>query len=87
MEDRPHYERIGRLIYGMQRYGGTEYLLSLREDSAIAPALAERGSVLAGRYDALMRRVTNEGGALALAEVDELLRETGELVAGLAKRD
>jgi hypothetical protein len=72
------YERIGRLIYGLQRIcGGVEGLRGLKTDPGVAPDTAERGIALADRYDMLVTRDVTEVG---ITEVESLLSDAAELM-------
>jgi len=78
------YERIGRLIYGLQRIcGGVEGLRGLKTDPGVAPDTAERGNALADRYDML---VTRDVTAVSIADVESLLHDTAELVNAMGRK-
>lgn len=82
MADAPFYERIGKLIYGVQRLGGLEALRAVASRPGVAPELASSAGQLAERYDAFMKRM-DEKAAPDGPEVDEILRGTPELLAAL----
>jgi len=84
MADAPAYERIGKLIYGVLRFGGPEALRALETRPGVAPELAASARQLAERYEAFTSRV-DEKAALDGAEVEEILRGTPELLAALAE--
>ncbi len=84
MADAPFYERIGKLIYGVQRFGGLEGLRALETRPGAAPELAASAGQLAERYEAFVKRM-DEKAALDGPEVDEILRGTPELLAALAE--
>ena len=84
MADTPRYERIGKLIYGVQRLGGVESLLALGQDPRVAPALASAARQLAERHQCLMQPV-EEKRAMEDPEVDEILRDVPELYTRLVE--
>ncbi|WP_036165381.1 hypothetical protein [Massilia sp. 9096] len=73
------YDRVGRLIYGIQRFGGAEGLRGLKSDPGVAPDTAKRAAVLADRYDALMARFQLDIDAVGADEVQSLLRDAAGL--------
>ena len=83
MAAEPCYERIGKLIYGVQRLGGLDALRALETRPGVAPVLAASAGQLAERYDTFMKRM-DEKAALDGPEVEEILRGTPELLAALA---
>jgi hypothetical protein len=85
MADEKTYERIGRLLYGVQRFGGPERLLALQDDPAVPPELAACGRALAERHMAIMKGSGAGAAGLTETEVDDILRGTAELHARLAQ--
>jgi hypothetical protein len=74
------YERVGRLLYGLQRScGGVEGLRGLKTDPRVAPDTAERGAALADRYEALLARFQRKPQDVGGAEVDAFLGDAGAL--------
>jgi hypothetical protein len=77
------YERVGKLIYGVQRLGGPEYLLALGTDARISPRLAASAMQLAERYQALTALI-EEQRTPDDAWLETFLRGVPELLATLA---
>jgi hypothetical protein len=73
------YDQVGRLIYGMQRWGGAEGLRGLKNNPRVEPDTAKRGAELADRYDALLARFQCDVDAVDAAEVQSLLQGAAEL--------
>jgi hypothetical protein len=74
------YDRVGRLIYGIERFGGTESLRGLKADPRVAPDTAQRGAALADRCDMLYACFERDVDEVSDAEVDALLGDVAELV-------
>ena len=80
MDDTNGYERIGRLLYGMQRLcGGLEGLAGLRHDARVAPATLEKSRLLAERYRVLEARCFADVDAVGDEEVSAFLTNAREL--------
>ena len=83
------YERIGRFIYGFYRIANPQALRELRADGALPAGLADRGAVLAERFDAVLAD-WQEDGQLARGDsvsderIAALLNDTRHFAAELA---
>lgn len=85
MSDTKGYERIGRLLYGIQRAcGGLEGLASLARGARVTAVTLDKSRVLAERYQALEARCFADVDGVADEEVDALLGEARELDAEAA---
>jgi hypothetical protein len=74
------YERVGRLIYGLQRIcGGAEGLRGLKVDPRVAPDTAQRGAALADRYDGMYARLVRDASEVGIQEVDAFLADARAL--------
>jgi hypothetical protein len=84
--DEKGYERVGRLLYGLQRIcGGVDGLRGLAHDARVASDTARRGAALADRYDLLLARCTRDVEEVGSQEVDAFLgdaRALGDEVTG-----
>jgi hypothetical protein len=79
------YERIGKLLYGVQRLGGPHRLLGLQANPAVPPALASSGRQLAERFMAIAGGFAEGAARPTEAEVDAILEGTPELLASVGQ--
>jgi hypothetical protein len=80
------YERVGRLIYGIQRIGGTEGLRGLKADRHVTSDTAERGAALADRCDMLYACFMSKLDEVGDADVQALLDEVAELMKEVTRQ-
>jgi hypothetical protein len=86
MNERKGYERVGRLIYGMQRIcGGSEPLHALAAGDVDTDTLL-LSKAIAGRYDALYARVLDDADAVTDEEVEALLADTRVLEEAVTRQ-
>ena len=83
------YERIGRFIYGFHRIANPKALRALHASGPLPAGLAERGAVLAQRFDAVLADWQEDarlerGDSVSDERIAALLKDTSDFAAELA---
>ncbi|CAN7499749.1 hypothetical protein [Massilia sp. LjRoot122] len=83
------YERIGRFIYGFHRIANPKTLRGLHASGPLPAGLAERGTVLAQRFDAVLADWQEDarlarGDSVSDERIAALLKDTSDFAAELA---
>ena len=83
------YHRIGQFIYGFHRIANPGTLRELRAEGPLPAALAERGAVLAERFDAVLADWEEDarlerGDSVSDERIAALLKDTRDFAAELA---
>lgn len=84
MEQGVDVEQIGHFIYGFHGIVSLDELRGLPAVGTVPPVLAERGAVLARRFEAVLADLGDGSGAVSGDRMDALLRDARTLAAELA---